>query len=209
MLNAHLLGIAAWSFKEWLAYVKTLNLEQIKELLQRYSELGPLPGIILPFLESLFPFLPLVVFVVANTLAYGMWLGFLYSWIGASAGSMVVFLIARQLASRRGQQLRKKYPKIEKLFGYIERKGFTPIFLLSCFPFTPSILINVTAGLSKIPTHTYFTAMILGKAVMIFALAFLGNDLQAMIDHPWRIVLALFLLFLLWMGGRKLEARYS
>ncbi len=208
-MNAHWTWTAAWSLQEWITYAKGINLEQIKNLLHRYSELGPLPGILLPFLEALLPFLPLVVFVVANASAYGMWLGFFYSWIGVGAGSLLVFILARRFGRRYGDRIRRRFPKSEKLFGYIERKGFTPIFILACFPFSPSVIVNITSGLSKIPLHTFLTAMLLGKGVMIFTLSFIGHDLQAMVDHPWRIFLAIGVLILMWLGGRKLENRFQ
>ncbi|WP_372632996.1 TVP38/TMEM64 family protein [Cohnella sp.] len=185
------------------------NLEEIKELLHRYSQFGPLPGILLPFLEALLPVLPLVVFVVANAAAYGMWLGFLYSWIGVTLGALLVFSLARRFGNRYGARIRARFPKSEKFFAYIERKGFTPIFILACFPFSPSALVNIASGMSRIPFHTFMTAIGLGKAVMIFILSFLGHDLQAMADDPWRIVLAISIIGLMWLGGRKLEGRYQ
>lgn len=211
MHNAHLAWAmaSAGSFHEWITYAKDMNLEEIKSLLHRYSQFGPLPGILLPFLEALLPILPLVVFVVANAAAYGMWLGFLYSWIGVTSGSLVVFLLARRFGYRYGDRIRGRFPKSEKLFGFIERKGFTPIFLLACFPFSPSVIVNIASGLSKIPLHTFLISMALGKAVMIFTLSFLGHDLQAMADQPWRIVMAIAILLIMWLGGRKLESRYS
>jgi Uncharacterized conserved protein len=185
------------------------NLEEIKELLHRYSQFGPLPGILLPFLEALLPVLPLVVFVVANAAAYGMWLGFLYSWIGVTLGALLVFSLARRFGNRYGARIRARFPRSEKFFTYIERKGFTPIFILACFPFSPSALVNIASGMSRIPFHTFMTAIGLGKAVMIFILSFLGHDLQAMVDHPWRIVMAISIIGLMWLGGRKLESRYQ
>ncbi|OXS53536.1 hypothetical protein B1A99_29635 [Cohnella sp. CIP 111063] len=185
------------------------NLEEIKELLHRYSQFGPLPGILLPFLEALLPVLPLVVFVVANAAAYGMWLGFLYSWIGVTLGALLVFSLARRFGNRYGARIRARFPRSEKFFAYIERKGFTPIFILACFPFSPSALVNIASGMSRIPFHTFMTAIGLGKAVMIFILSFLGHDLQAMVDHPWRIVMAISIIGLMWLGGRKLESRYQ
>jgi len=184
------------------------NFEEIKELLHRYSQFGPLPGILLPFLEALLPVLPLVVFVVANAAAYGMWLGFLYSWIGVTLGALLVFSLARRFGNRYGARIRARFPKSEKFFAFIERKGFTPIFILACFPFSPSALVNIASGMSRIPFHTFMTAIGLGKAVMIFILSFLGHDLQAMADNPWRIVLAVSIIGLMWLGGRKLEGRY-
>ncbi|QTH41710.1 TVP38/TMEM64 family protein [Cohnella sp. LGH] len=185
------------------------NLEEIELLLHRYSQFGPLPGIALPFLEALLPVLPLVVFIVANAAAYGMWWGFLYSWIGVTLGALLVFSLARRLGNRYGDRIRARFPKSKKFFEYIERKGFTPIFLLACFPFSPSVIVNIASGMSRIPFHTFLTAMGLGKAVMIFTLSFLGHDLQAMADQPWRIVFAVSFVFLMWLGGRKLESRYQ
>jgi Uncharacterized conserved protein len=198
---------ARWN--EWITVLKGITLDDIESLLHRYSELGPLPGILLPLLEAFLPILPLVVFVVANASAYGMWLGFLYSWIGVSVGSLLVFMIARKLNVRYGERIRRRFPKAEKFFDFVERKGFTPIFLLACFPFSPSVIVNIAAGLSKIPLHTFLTAVLLGKAVMIFTLSFLGHDIRAMVDNPWRIVMAVAILLLMWIAGRKLEARFT
>jgi uncharacterized membrane protein YdjX (TVP38/TMEM64 family) len=209
MFKMQLWSEAGQHWHDWISYAKGLTLEDIKKLLDRYSELGPLPGILLPFLEAFLPILPLVVFVVANASAYGMWFGFLYSWIGVCAGSFLVFLLARRFSYRYGDRIRRRFPKSEKLFSWIENKGFTPIFVLACFPFSPSVIVNITSGLSKVPLHTFLIAILLGKGVMIFTLSFLGHDLQAMVDQPWRIVMAIGILILLWLAGRKLEARFT
>ena len=50
----------------------------------------------LPFLEAFLPFLPLVVFIVANVNAYGFLFGFLLSWVGSVAGAYTVFLVIRK-----------------------------------------------------------------------------------------------------------------
>ncbi|WP_206424253.1 TVP38/TMEM64 family protein [Cohnella candidum] len=205
----HIDSWLAFRWEDMTAHLKNIDLQDIQALLDRYSRLGPLPGILLPLLEALMPFLPLVVFVVANASAYGLWAGFLYSWIGACLGALIVFSLARWFGRRYGERIRRRYPRTERFFTWVERKGFTPIFLLSCFPFSPSALVNISAGLSKMPLHTFFTAIFLGKAVMIFMLSFLGSDLQAMAEQPWRIAAAIAVLVVMWYGGKKLEKRYG
>ncbi|CAM3751504.1 TVP38/TMEM64 family protein [Cohnella lubricantis] len=191
-----------------VTFFRGLTLDDIQHFLDRYSALGPLPGIILPLLEAFLPFLPLVVFVVANANAYGLWLGFLLSWIGAFIGAALVFMLARRFGSRWSDRIRKRMPKMDRFFDWIERKGFTPIFVLSCFPFAPSALVNIASGMSKIPLHTFLIAIVLGKAVMIFTLSFLGHDLRALVEHPWRLIVAGVVLVALWFAGKKLESRY-
>ncbi|MUV36566.1 putative membrane protein YhjE [Lentibacillus sp. JNUCC-1] len=73
--------------------------EYIFQLLNDYESLGPLPGILLPLIEAFLPFLPLVVFVIANGAAYGLVKGFLWSWIGASGGAIGVFLLVQKLGT--------------------------------------------------------------------------------------------------------------
>src|SRR5690625_4381247 len=82
--------------------------DKVFDILDKYEQLGPLPGIFLPFIEALLPFLPLFVFVIANSLAYGLLKGFIYSWIGSVLGSITVFLVIRKLGNKRiFQKIRK------------------------------------------------------------------------------------------------------
>src|SRR5699024_10253713 len=67
-------------------------LEYILDFLEKYKNLGPLPGILLPFIEAFFPFLPLFVFVLENGVAYVLLKCFLYSCIVLSLGSFFVSL---------------------------------------------------------------------------------------------------------------------
>lgn len=208
LLSDRIAAFAATRWQEWMTYLKGMSLDDIQALLDRYSALGPLPGILLPLAESLLPFLPLIVIVVGNALSYGLWLGFLYSWIGASCGAILVFMLARRFGSRYGERIRKRLPRMERLFSWVERKGFTPIFILSCLPFSPSAVVNIASGISKIPTHTFVTAIVMGKAVMIFTLCFLGHDLNALVHQPWRLLVAAVILAALWFAGKRLEGRY-
>lgn len=193
---------------DMISMLKHLDMKQVESLLEQYSNLGPLPGILLPLVEAFLPFLPLIVFVMANAAAYGLWLGFLYSWIGVCAGSCIVFWLARKFGGRFGMYIQKRMPSSQRFFHWMEEKGFTPLFILYCFPFTPSSLINIAAGISTVPFRTFVIAVMSGKAVVIFLMAFIGHDWQGFIHQPWRIAVAILALVLLWFGGKKLESRY-
>src|SRR5699024_4831298 len=115
-----------------------------------YESLGPLPGILFPFIESFLPFLPLIAFVLVNGAAYGPFEGFLWSWIGTRFGSIVVFLVIRKLGEKRILRAIRRNKQVYKVTNWLERHGFGPLFLLMCFPFSPSSVINVVSGLSNI-----------------------------------------------------------
>lgn len=194
---------------DWMTHLKNMDLESIQRTLESYSEFGPLPGILLPFIESFLPFLPLILIIAANANIYGLGLGFLFSWIGVTSGALCVFLISRSLGKNVKAKLQRRFPKSERFFDWVEKRGFTPLFLLACFPFTPSVVITVISGLSKVPFHTFMLATILGKAVMIFTISLLSFDISNLVEEPWRIFVSITAVLVMWFGGKKLESRYQ
>ena len=190
-------------FQSWF------TLENIMELIRQYRSFGPLPGILLPMLEAFLPFLPLFLFVMANANAFGLWLGFLYSWLGAIVGAFFVFLLIRKFGQKRILVFLSRHPQVQKLMNWVERHGFGPLFLLMCFPFTPSAVINIVAGLSKISIAQYMLALTIGKMVMIFTISFVGYDLQSLVNKPLRSIIVAAIVFILWYAGKRIEIRMN
>lgn len=185
-----------------------LDWEDIERLLQQFETFGPLPGLLAAWIESLLPFLPLVAILVANASIYGLGKGFLLSWIGVIAGAITVFWIVRRFGNRLRRFVERKSPRSTRLLHWLERNGFMPIFLLSCFPFAPSFLVNTVSGLSKVPFHTFVIATVLGKGVMVLLVSFVGYDLSELFRQPWKLVFIVGVFGLMTITGRKLEAKY-
>lgn len=184
-----------------------MDVDKIIELSGHYKALGPFIGLLLPFIESFLPFLPLFVFVFANAGAYGLWLGFILSWAGTVAGSYVVFLIIRNYGRSRFLRFLTRHKRVQQLIGWVERNGFAPLFLLICFPFTPSALVNLVAGLSNMKKKTYLLILMAGKFVMIFTISFIGYDLKALLTQPIRTGIVIGIIVLLWLVGKWFEKR--
>ncbi|MEF3302413.1 TVP38/TMEM64 family protein [Paenibacillus sp. GYB003] len=182
--------------------------EDTEQLLHQFEALGPLPGFVAAWLESLLPFLPLVAILIANVNIYGFLEGFLLSWFGVVTGAFTVFWFVRRFGGRVRQFVERKSPRSTRLIHWLERHGFMPIFLLSCFPFTPSFLVNIVSGLSKVPFHTFIIATVLGKGVMILIVSFAGHDLFNLFQQPWKLVLIVSVFGILAVTGRKIEAKY-
>ncbi|WP_064092183.1 TVP38/TMEM64 family protein [Rossellomorea aquimaris] len=191
------------AIKDWF------TLENIMDLIQQYRAIGPIPGILLPMLEAFLPFLPLFVFVMANANAFGLWWGFLFSWIGASVGALIVFLLVRKYGETRIFRFIRRNRQVNRLTKWVDRHGFGPLFLLLCFPFTPSAVVNVVAGLSGISIAQYMLAVLTGKMVMIFTISFIGYDIISLIKQPIRTVIVAVIIFVLWIVGKRIEIRLN
>ncbi|ALC91922.1 hypothetical protein AM500_20600 [Bacillus sp. FJAT-18017] len=185
------------------------TLENIMELIREYKSFGPIPGIVLPMLEAFLPFLPLFLFVMANASAFGLWLGFLYSWVGACIGAFLVFFLFRKYGQRRFLSFLQKHSTVRKLMKWVERHGFGPLFLLLCFPFTPSAVVNIVAGLSNVSTKQYMLAVVAGKMAMIFMISFIGADIRSLFTQPLRTLIVLIVIFILWLAGKQIERRLT
>lgn len=185
------------------------TLEHIMELIEKYRSFGPLPGILLPMIEAFLPFLPLFLFVMANANAFGLWLGFLFSWIGSTCGALLVFLLVRKYGQKRILGALKKHTKVQRLMAWVEKHGFGPLFILLCFPFTPSAVVNIVAGLSKISIAQYMLAVLTGKAVMIFTMSFVGYDIKSLITQPIRTAIVGVIIFVLWYVGKRIEIKMN
>lgn len=185
------------------------TVENLETLSEQYRTLGPIIGILLPFIESLLPFLPLVVIVVANASSYGLWLGFLLSWIGTVSGSYFVFLVVRQFGRHPKLKRFIQRKQIQKLIRWVDMKGLTPLLILLCFPFTPSVLVNVVAGLSHIKKKYYLFVLMAGKLVMIFSICVLGYDLKAFFTKPLKLIIAIVGLVFLWIVSKTVERRLN
>ncbi|GGA18223.1 TVP38/TMEM64 family protein [Psychrobacillus lasiicapitis] len=181
--------------------------DTLTDLTQDYRALGPIIGILLPFLEAILPFLPLIVFIVANVTAYGLLFGFLLSWAGSVIGAYTVFLVIRKYGRARVLGFITRHEKIQKLILWVERNGFGPLFLLICFPFTPSALVNIVAGLSNMKKKTYLWTVTLGKLIMIFIVSFIGSDIKALITQPVRTAIVVLIIAILWFVGKRVEKR--
>ncbi|PIC69435.1 MULTISPECIES: TVP38/TMEM64 family protein [unclassified Sporosarcina] len=186
-----------------------LSIDKVEDLAEQYEALGFFMGLIPTFLEAFLPFLPLFVFVIANAIAFGFWLGFLLSWAGTVAGSYVVFLLVRRFGGNKFFSFLTRPKKVQQLIQWVERNGFGPLFVLICFPFTPSALVNLVAGLSNMNKKNYLFVLMLGKLVMIMMITFIGYDVRALVTQPIRTLIMFVVIFLLWLVGKWFERRLT
>ena len=182
-----------------------LTIENYEQLESYYRTLGPVFGLFLPFIEAFLPFLPLFVIIVANVNAFGLFWGFIISWIGSVLGGYAVFYIVRKFGHHKKLHFITKKSTVQKFIRWVDMNGMSPLFVLLCFPFTPSVLVNIVAGLSHIARKLYFVALFLGKAVMIFLMSIIGQDITELITNPRKLIFSIAVIVMLWIIGKVIE----
>lgn len=158
---------------------------------------GPVAAILFPVLEAFFPVLPLVGFVIINVAVFGFFFGYLYSWIGNCLGSFLLFLLLKKAGARRINE-RIKRSRYCSTLEKVRKKQLNLLFLLYCFPFTPSFLISGTAALTNMRTEMFLAILLPSKFVMLLSLAFIGQNVSSFFENPAKSLF--FIVFIILMN---------
>lgn len=151
------------------------------------------------FLAVAFSFPLATLLTLMAGMLFGTFLGAVYVNIAATAGSILAFLIARYIA---GDSLQKKYAeKLETFNRELSESGAYYLLMLRLIPAFPFFLINILAGLTRIPVTTFAWTTAVGIFPASLVYTFAGSQINT-IDSPadilsLEIALALSLLGLL------------
>ncbi|MDZ4186479.1 MAG: TVP38/TMEM64 family protein [Desulfuromonadales bacterium] len=91
---------------------------------------------------------------------FGSIMGTLYANIAATIGATLAFLVTRYLL--RDAVLNKFGSKLEGMNRELESRGFSYLLFLRLVPVFPFFLINLAAGLTRLPLRTFFLATMIG-----------------------------------------------
>ncbi|MBC7962675.1 MAG: TVP38/TMEM64 family protein [Steroidobacteraceae bacterium] len=97
---------------------------------------------------------------LASGAIFGAATGTLYAVIAATVGAALAFLAARYLL--RDFVISKFGGKLEKLNRELEQRGFNYLLFVRLVPLFPFFLINLAAGLTKLPLRTFVIATSIG-----------------------------------------------
>ncbi len=91
---------------------------------------------------------------------FGSIMGTVYANIAATLGATLAFLVTRYLL--RDIVLNKFGSKLEGMNRELETRGFSYLLFLRLVPVFPFFLINLAAGLTRLPLRTFFFGTMLG-----------------------------------------------
>jgi len=91
---------------------------------------------------------------------FGTLRGTVYANISATIGATLAFVVSRYLL--RDLVLDRFGPRLETINRELETRGFNYLLFLRLVPVFPFFLINLAAGLTRLPLRTFFVATLLG-----------------------------------------------
>ena len=187
------LVIAASAGLYWL-----LPPERIRELL---ADLGAFAPWVYMAMFAVLPafFFPVAVLALAGGVAFGLWQGALYTFIGAVVNCSVMFWTARHFGREKiealiEQRLDSQWrDRLAKLEG---REGFLLLIILRLIPAVPYNLINYAFGLTGMNYPAYILASALGIIPGTFAFINIGDKAMDIASPSFWIAIGLLVLLL-------------
>ena len=157
----------------------------INNLIMYLEGVGIIGGFILVLLESIFPIMPLALFIGMNILAFGNVTGFLISYVGTIFGCMLSFVLFQFLQSFLYRILNKKTKeKLDKLMNKMKDIDFNALVIIHAMPFTPAFLTNIAAGLSGMKKRKYLVSLLIGKISIVYFWGYVGKNFLSSIKDP-------------------------
>lgn len=190
-------------------FMSYLQEGDINHLMDQYRALGPWFSILIAFLISFIPLLPIIVVIGLNVAAFGLWWSVLYSWIGIMSGAILMFWLVRKLSHYKYIDRFSHNKAVQKSIRWMKNNGFMYIFMFSLLPFGPFTLLHVAAGLSGIKFRSFVIAAGLGRGMMIFIISFIGADWASYFQQPLKLLIVALFVIIGFIFIRKVEAWFG
>lgn len=176
-----------------------VSINVIINYVQSFGIMAPLAAFILFAVQAALPVFPYVVLASACGMLFGFKLGFFLSWSGALLGACVAYMFSRWAGGNWARQ------KILSRWGYDMRHfdretAFWGILLARIIPVIPTPIINIAAGISKVPFWHFFFSSALGKIPTALLYTGLGISLLRNRDVKSSAIILVIILLLAWAG---------
>lgn len=171
------------------------NLDQVVSLIRSWGIAAPLMSILLMITQAIVAPIPAFLITAANGMVFGSFAGALISWIGALAGALTSFYIARLFGNLALGKIVRNRKTIEFIRYAGEKKGFYVIFVSRLLPFISFDIISYMAGLSGIRPWAFISGTGLGMLPATIIYTVIGHEIPAM-EKNFPILLTFTMVFI-------------
>ena len=158
------------------------NPESVRHALAGAGFAAPLMFIMIQALHILFPIIPGQFFTILGGFAFGPLFGAIYSLIGVTLGSLIIFYVTRRFGKKPIEHLLNDLELSH--FEYIfKKKGIKGILILRFIPLIPYEIFAIGAGLSKIKTKDFLIITILTDIPFTLIYSIFGDQFALSAFH--------------------------
>ena len=144
-----------------------------------------LPATILLFTAAAFLGAPQFLLIAACVVAFGPWLGFLYSWTATVVSAAVTFGVGRAIGARALERFGGG--TVNRMSRFVGRNAFVGSFIIRNVPSAPFVVVNMAFGVSQARFSSFLAGCTLGVLPKTALVAFFGGSVMTAVtgDGVW------------------------
>lgn len=171
-LRAVLLGLLVVALGAAIVYRQQVHPEWLADVVDDYPAVMPLAYVVVHVAASLL-FVPRNFMAVVAGGLFGAWWGAVISLVGAMAGALAGFSIARYV---NADLLRvEELPRVGPLVARAERGGWRFVMVTRLLPVLPHALVNYVYGLTRLSMRDYLLGSLVGFVPQTIAFVKIGE----------------------------------
>ncbi len=196
-------------FPQTMQLLQTGDIEGIAEYLRSFGIWAAVISILINIIINLSGIIPTALISGANGIIFGLAAGTVLSWIGEVTGTIISFVLWRDLLQGTAQKIIGRSSYLTMADEFSTTKGFKAVLIARLVPLTPSGIITMMGAISHMTFRDMFWATAIGKAPSIFLEVVLGHDIAFAGDNKVRlsvlILLVIAIYVYLWWKKRQLQ----
>ncbi len=125
---------------------------------------------------------PITLLILVSIVTFGAFTGFLVAFGGALTSALLAYGVG--MAARRPLHRHIARGRLGLLGRRLRRHGVLAVLLVRIIPVAPFLIVNLTAGASRMRLTDYALGTMLGMAPAIVAITLLIDRIRALIERP-------------------------
>lgn len=196
-------------FPQILQLIREGDIEGFADYLRSFGLWAVAASIFINIIINLLGVIPTALISGANGIIFGLAAGTLLSWVGEVTGTIISFILWRNLLQETAQKIIARSSYLTMADEFSTSKGFKTVLIARLIPLTPSGIITMIGAISRMSFRDMFWATFIGKAPSIFLEVILGHDIAFASDNKVRlsvlIVLVIAIYAYLWWKKRQIR----
>jgi uncharacterized membrane protein YdjX (TVP38/TMEM64 family) len=183
LVGGMILAARSFELQQYLAK------EHLRQLLAAYGMWGPVVYLGLWLLATVM-YMPITPLILAGGVLFGPVWGEIYVLIGATAGAVLTFLIARYLA-RDWVAGKLAGTRLMALDEKVARQGWKIVALSRIIPIFPFPLVNSAFGLTRVSLASFTVATFFGIFPVTMVYVYFSDNLFDLLQGKvsWQVIL--------------------
>lgn len=141
--------------------------------------------VVLIYTPAAFVLFPRPLLTLLTAVAFGPWLGFVYSMLGIMTSALATYYTGRVMPEKTVKSLAGD--KLQQMSKRLKKHGFIAVFAIRMIPAAPFAVESMVAGAARFKVTDFMLGTFLGMAPGVLLTTVFGNELSAALDDAAEI----------------------